>query len=376
MPYRILSLDGGGIRGTLAAQILEGFEKLVDQPLHEYFDLIAGTSTGSIIATGIASKKSARNLLDLYRKNGNRIFPYSGTWGYFNPRRFKLVLQKGLSAPKFSHDGLIEVLKEQFGATTTLGEITPTSESPGKLLITSYDTITRRPTVFKSWRHEMWYTKIPAWELCVCSASAPTFFPAYRIPKPGGKEFSGIDGGVSANNPVCCALAEAVRLGNDLRDISVFSIGTGDVIKPITYEDAKNWGVLNWAGHIIDVLMDGPLDINDYVAREILFGEDKPNRYLRLQPNLSTQYLASLMDSELKQELLNNLDEGEKNKIKRGRIEVIEAIDDASPYNIEVLATLGKAFLKNGAIIRRNPQEQVETASVKEKMLDFIAASR
>ncbi len=376
MPYRILSLDGGGIRGTLAAQILEGFEKLVDQPLHEYFDLIAGTSTGSIIATGIAGKKSARDLLNLYKKNGHRIFPYSGTWGYFNPRRFKLVLERGLSAPKFSHDGLIEVLKEQFGEKTTLGELTPSIESPGKLLITSYDTITRRPEVFKSWRHKMWYADIPVWELCVCSASAPTFFPAYRIAKPRDEEFSGIDGGVSANNPVACALAEAVRLGNDLRNISVLSIGTGDVIKPIAYEDARNWGVLNWAGHIIDVLMDGPLDINDYIAREILFGEDKPNRYLRLQPNLSTQYLASLMDSELKQELLSSLDEEERKKIKRGRIEVTEAIDDASPYNIEVLATLGKAFLKNAGIVRRNPQGNVETASVKEKMLDFIAASR
>ncbi|MEO0969847.1 MAG: patatin-like phospholipase family protein, partial [Cyanobacteria bacterium J06639_18] len=76
MPFRILSLDGGGIRGIVTAQILSLIEKQIDQPLNEYFDLIAGTSTGSILAAAIATGIRSEKIVEFYRENSSLIFPY------------------------------------------------------------------------------------------------------------------------------------------------------------------------------------------------------------------------------------------------------------------------------------------------------------
>ena len=182
MPFRILCLDGGGIRGVMPARILQKVEELLGSPLKDHFDLIAGTSTGSILAAGIAVGKSPEELLNLYKDNGLRIFPYQGL---LSPKRLPLILKYGISAPKFSDEGLTTVLKEQFG-DTKLSDITPDPNAAMdslKVLIPSYDTETRNPVIFKSWRHDRWYADVPLWEICLCSASAPTYFPAHKIEK-------------------------------------------------------------------------------------------------------------------------------------------------------------------------------------------------
>ncbi|NEP37798.1 MAG: patatin, partial [Okeania sp. SIO2H7] len=99
MTFRILCLDGGGIRGVMPARILEKVEQQLGSPLKDHFDLIAGTSTGSILAVGIAVGKSPKELLDLYLKKGLQIFPYQTL---LSPKRLPLIFKYGLSAPKFS----------------------------------------------------------------------------------------------------------------------------------------------------------------------------------------------------------------------------------------------------------------------------------
>ncbi|MFP4122182.1 patatin-like phospholipase family protein [Coleofasciculus sp.] len=81
MTYRILSLDGGGIRGIISAVILAEVERILNQPLNQYFDLIAGTSTGSILASAIATGRKSQEIIRLYQEKGARIFPYQGGWG-------------------------------------------------------------------------------------------------------------------------------------------------------------------------------------------------------------------------------------------------------------------------------------------------------
>ncbi|MGB3508559.1 MAG: patatin-like phospholipase family protein [Microcoleaceae cyanobacterium] len=301
MTFRILCLDGGGIRGIMPALILQKIEQELGSSLKNHFDLIAGTSTGSILAVGIALGKSADELLNLYIDKGLQIFPYQSL---FSPKRLPLIFQYGLSAPKFSDQGLIAVLKEQFGEKK-LADLTPDPDrlmDSLKVLIPSYDTIGRNPVVFKSWSHDHWYAKVPLWEICLSSASAPTYFPAHRIEQ-DGQVYSLIDGGVCANNPVSCAVAEGIRLlressnqsvGDVIEQIKVISIGTGDPATPIPWERVRAWGLVQWGLRIADIFMDAPPDIHRYVAEEIMGvnNNNDQSQYIRLQLPLHEPLLA------------------------------------------------------------------------------------
>jgi patatin-like phospholipase/acyl hydrolase len=307
MPFRILSLDGGGIRGVIEAVILAEVEKIVKVPLNRYFDLIAGTSTGSILAAAIALGKKSEEIIQLYRQKGKTIFPYTSI---FSPQRLSLMLKYGLSAPKYSDRGLIEVLQREFG-NTKLGDI----KSP-KLLITAYHTIDRQFIVFKNWQTYKPWINNPIWEICVCSSSAPTFFPAHLLTAES-KTYSLIDGGIAANNPSACAIAEALRLENPIKDIAVLSIGTGDATQTIPFAKVRSWGLIQWIwqGRLIEVLMDASADVNDYISKQVMnppeMEDEASPRYFRLQPKIMK-----------------------------------DAIDDASDENINRLITLTQTYVQ------------------------------
>jgi len=284
MTYRILSLDGGGIRGVIEAVILAEVERQINKPLNEHFDLIAGTSTGSILAAAIATGRTSQEIIELYKNKGHRIFPYQSR---FSPQRLGLIFKYGLSAPKYSDDGLIAVMQEEFGSQ----KLSDVNDSP-RLLIIAYDTLSRKPIIFKSWRQEEDYFHVPLWETCVCSASAPVYFPAHLLKTPG-KKYSCIDGGVGANNPSASAVAEAIRLNHQIREISVLSIGTGDSDRPIPWQEARGWGVSQWLwqGRLIDVIFDASSDIYDYITQKVMSEPEMQTnqecrRYLRLQPEI------------------------------------------------------------------------------------------
>jgi patatin-like phospholipase/acyl hydrolase len=297
--YRILSIDGGGIRGVLAAQMLVNIQHRLQQPLNEYFDLISGTSTGSMLAAAIACGLSCQDIVELYRKKAKNIFPYTSRWSL---KRLPLILEYGLSGPKFSEKGLVDLLKNLFG-NTTFSDITDP-----KLLITSYDTIGRQPIIFKSWRDR--FDDICLWEACVCSTAAPTFFPAHKIII-GGEVHSAIDGGLAANNPTACAVAEAIRLGNSLADLQVISIGTGSATRTIRWEDARTWGPLQWIwdGRVVKVMTDAPAEVYHYIT-DYVIGDT--SRYLRLQFPLDRQ----LTDKRLSDDMDDASDENINNLIE------------------------------------------------------------
>lgn len=366
MVYRILSLDGGGIRGIITAKLLSLIEReihiLTGQTLQEYFHLVAGTSTGSILAAGIALGKTGEQLMHLYRDRGREIFPYWGKQGYFAPQRLSLLVKNGVSAPKFSHRGLKKVLQEELG-NLTLAEIHNDDRSP-HLLIPTYDTRDRQPIFFKTWKTHKGYARVPIWEACVCSASAPTFFPAYPL-KYGGQTYSAIDGGVGVNNPAACAVAEAIVLGQPVEEIRVLSIGTGEATDGYPYQETRHWGVAQWAARILDILMDAPLDIDEYIARQVVLrNEEDSDRYLRLQPLLSDEYLDRVLDAELKGQLLLELN-GKQPKISKH-------IDDASPFNLIVLTALAEGYFHHATISVRNQEGRKRLVNVKAKIKKFL----
>lgn len=280
--FRILSLNGGGIRGLIPCVFLEKLEAILGngKPLAESFDLIAGTSTGAILAAGLAVGMSPAQLRAIYTSFGRDIFPYRGR---FNLDRLSLILKDGLSAPKFSADPLKGILKDQKGFDQPL-----TTFEKTKLLIPFYDTVGRQTNFFKTYdptnsggnyaltapcQDDPDFRNVPLWEAVLCSASAPTYFPAHRLVVPvNGKDktLSAIDGGVAANNPVACAVADAVRMGFKPFEIFVLSLGTGRHTRSISYAQAREWGAVEWAVPLYDVILDASIDVYRYITREVL----------------------------------------------------------------------------------------------------------
>jgi len=272
---RILSVDGGGIRGLVSCTWLEGVESVLGNAgkpgLAGSFDLLAGTSTGALVVCGLGLGWSPATLAQLYRERREEIFPALPGKLWSRARRF---FRHGPSAPRYDARGLEAVLREVFG-DRRLGDLQrPT-------LITSYDTLARRPVIFKSFLPG--HADLRLWEVCRASTAAPSYFPAHGM-EVEGQACSLIDGGIVANNPTACAIAEALRRDREIRqcgDLVVLSVGTGERNQPIPLRSAQEWGAVEWAVPIIDVLFDGNADSVDYIARQLV-----GKGYFRLQAEL------------------------------------------------------------------------------------------
>jgi hypothetical protein len=199
---RILSIDGGGIMGTQPASFLAALEEDLDRPIGDYFDLIAGTSTGGILAIGLAMGISARELLDLYVRRGPYIFGQSGgmlenlagdLW-----RRLKHAV-----APK--HDA--ELLRKEL--VTVLGD-RRIGDAKTRLLVPAWDADHRGVYIYKTAHHPRLKTdfKRQAVDAAMATAAAPTYYRRHRTADDVGL----LDGGVWANNPIALAVVEATTL--------------------------------------------------------------------------------------------------------------------------------------------------------------------
>ncbi|MHC2069745.1 patatin-like phospholipase family protein [Bremerella sp. T1] len=280
--YRILSLDGGGIRGLITALWLKRLQQKLEKPLHTYFDLIAGTSTGAILACGISKGIDVDRIVELYVERGREVFPSlpSQLWS-----RATRLFSDGTSAPKYDGKGLEKVLKDIF-RTTVFGslKIKPT-------LITTYDVLGREAVVFKNDRPE--YHSLRVWELCKASAAAPSYFPSHVL-QVNGIDIPLIDGGVVANNPTACAIAEGMKLNSprnnpdpcELNDFVVASFGTGESTRSISIGESQEWGAAEWALPVVDVLFDGSADSVDYISSQLI----DPDKYFRFQTRLEDAY--------------------------------------------------------------------------------------
>jgi predicted acylesterase/phospholipase RssA len=285
-PMRVLAIDGGGMLGIATAVYLKRLEsEIADGRLRKHFDLIVGTSTGSILAVAIAAGIPLDRIVDLYVKRGREIFP-GGVGGWFDAAG--RLFTQGLSRPKYNDAGLGEALRDELrkqGSSVRFGQLDP------KVMITAYDTIERRSWVFKSWREV--FADVEAWHLVKGSCSAPTYFPAHAVsmhvpagPRDGSdreyRQLSLIDGGVWANNPAAVGVAEALRLRRDgdvsfdRTKITLASFGNVDSAqRAIPAKNAREWGPLEWVkeGDIIGVMMDGSQETASYIAESIVEAE-------------------------------------------------------------------------------------------------------
>jgi patatin-like phospholipase/acyl hydrolase len=270
---RILSIDGGGIRGIIPAKVLARIEELTTKPIADLFDVIAGTSTGGILALGLTCpgtggkpKHAATDLVDLYVNRGAEIFTKS--W---------FTEEEKIVGPKYKASHLEQALAEYLQDARLKDAVT-------RVTVTSYETERRKPFFFRSVRaakdpsHYDFFMR----DVARATSAAPTFFPPHRIPTTAPDYFSLVDGGVFANNPGLCAYVDALAEIGPSPDVVMVSLGTGSLSRPLQYDVIRNWGELQWVQPVINVMMDGVSNATDYQLEQILGTAN----YYRLQTTL------------------------------------------------------------------------------------------
>jgi patatin-like phospholipase/acyl hydrolase len=267
--FKILSLDGGGIKGIYSAQFLARCERelAAGKPLASYFDMIAGTSTGGIIALGLALGYSTSDILDFYTHDGRKIFPplptaHIGRWW----RGLRWLFR-----PHLDHRELEKALQHRFG-DRLLGDATT------RVVIPAFMVPKTEIAVFKTDHHADFQNdyKTRAWEVARATSAAPTYLKGHEH-LPSGRIF--IDGGVWANNPVMVALVDVLSAYDvSPNQIDVLSIGTGNPPFELRPKAALG-GAVSWRGAIKAAMF---LTTDNATAQaKLLLG---PDRCVRFEP--------------------------------------------------------------------------------------------
>lgn len=263
--FRVLALDGGGIRGVFTASFLATVEDLSQARIADHFDLIVGTSTGGIIALTLALGVPARRVLDLFLSRGRLIFS--------RPRRLGMILR-----PKYDDRPLVAALREVFGERLLNEVATP-------VCVTSYELTDSYPRIWKD-EHvpdlECGGDQ-PIWKVALATCAAPIYFPGARV-LPGD---SHVDGGLFANNPVLVGLTEAARyFGQPLERIRILSVGAGERSARIPYEKARRMGVWQWKTAVYEHMLVAQARSAHEIARRLL----TPGQYERVNLPLEHPY--------------------------------------------------------------------------------------
>ena len=271
---RVLSIDGGGVRGLVAALVLTELERRAGAPISSLFDVVAGTSTGAVLALGLLCPDStggprwtAAEMAEVYQAGGASIFRRTA--------RRDLETAYGFLAPKYGSQEMETQLKAR------LGEV-PLSAALRPLIVPTYDLARRSPHFFKSApQHGDVDTTTRMWQVGMAAAAAPTYFTPVEIVDPEVGSRWLVDGGVVANNPTMCALAEVRRYRPRARAL-VLSVGCGSLSIDFATPRLRRGGALVWARPAFDITLDGQEDAVDHQMRQLLAEQD----YWRFQAAL------------------------------------------------------------------------------------------
>ncbi len=326
----ILSIDGGGIRGILPGVILSYIEEQLrvkegtQARLSDYFDLMAGTSTGGILTCMYITpgedgrpKFTASEAVDLYLKNGEKIFSI--------PFGRRIINWFGLFEAKYPVKNIEQILLEKLKDTKLSQALKP-------CMITAYEIFQRKTVFFNQVDTRKGNTSDYLMrDIARSTSAAPTYFKPARIESTFGAPLYLVDGGMFANNPAMCAYAEARSLKfkevlkrddkpdyPNATEILMISIGTGSQGVSYPYSKAKKWGVIGWLVPLIDILMSGNSETVHYELDQMFGAINANNRanYFRLEPTVETAK---------------------------------SAMDLATPENMHALEEAGKTFVTNSA---------------------------
>jgi predicted acylesterase/phospholipase RssA len=306
--FYLLSIDGGGMRGIVPAQVLAEIERRTRASVSELFDAIAGTSTGGILALALSRRGkdgaplfAARDLIEMYTSNGQQIFSKRGLRGFFDrlversPFLRQRRIQAGipmnsdfvdLFAPKYSPAGRLAVMRKYL-------EGSKLSEAATRLFIPSYDTQLRIPVFFVSRGadaednplYRCIHQNVSMVDAAMATSAAPTYFPPHRLDNgtysPEDGFYSLIDGGVFAINPAILANAFLNRSG---KRAFIVSLGTASMSRSYPYGRARRWGAKDWAAPLLEIVADSGTESVACALAKLLPAGD----FVRLQPALTT----------------------------------------------------------------------------------------
>lgn len=304
---KMLCIDGGGIRGIFAIAILQALEEEYQHPIGDLFDVIAGTSTGAIIAAVVSINKKMDEIQESYKVYSEKIFD----------RQAKVGLFKSVYSDRY----LRFLLKKAFGELTLQDVQKP-------LLIPAVDITHGKPFIHRSnyGHHESEDLSIKVWDAVLSSCSAPVYFPPNNVEN----KYLSIDGGLWANNPSLVCLTEAIHYFNiSLKDIKILSLGTG--LQKIDFtsdsDNEKDWGVKHWlpfhfpSMKVTPKLLDLALQLSSESITyhcQLLLKDD----YLRINEELGEE----VPFDEVK--YMDDLSELGKSVYKKRRDEIIKFIEN------------------------------------------------
>jgi uncharacterized protein len=278
---KVLAIDGGGIRGLIPALVLAEVERRTGRRTAEMFDLIAGTSTGGILACALSRRGddgkpmySAEDLSQLYISEGPKIFDQSLL------KKFTSV--GGLIDEKYDDSGLNAALQAYLGDARL-------KDALADVLLTAYDIHDRFAFFFRSARART----DEAYDFSLVDAAratsaAPTYFEPIEVTDAAGaRTYPLVDGGIYAVNPAMCAYAEVAAEGQELTVLA--SLGTGKHTKQYEFSDVKGWGKIEWVQPLIDMVFDGVSDTIDFEAATLA-----GDKYQRFQVEL--RYASDALD--------------------------------------------------------------------------------
>ncbi len=288
--FRILSIDGGGIRGILPGQILVQLERKLqrlsedpDKRIADYFDMIAGTSTGGILTCLYLypdEKNTSRPLfsaeeaVNLYIENGGGIF-----------KEGSIRAEDGLRQEKYPVAAIEALLKQYFKNARLSDLLKP-------CLITSYNIFSRSTHFFT--QHDAKLDKaydFYLYDVARGTSAAPTYFEPASVTSLSGVPYPLVDGGVFASNPSLCAYVEVREkfkssVTNERMDMFMVSIGTGSKKESYTYDKVKGWGKLGWVKPVLDIMLSGASETVDFQLKHIFDAIGCGDKYYRISPDI------------------------------------------------------------------------------------------
>ncbi|KAL9289415.1 unnamed protein product [Arabidopsis thaliana] len=332
----ILSLDGGGVRGIIAGVILAFLEKELQEldgeeaRLADYFDVIAGTSTGGLVTAMLTVPDetgrphfAAKDIVPFYLEHCPKIFPQPTGVLALLPK-----LPKLLSGPKYSGKYLRNLLSKLLGETRLHQTLT-------NIVIPTFDIKKLQPTIFSSYQLLVDPSlDVKVSDICIGTSAAPTFFPPHYFSNEdsqGNKtEFNLVDGAVTANNPTLVAMTavskQIVKNNPDMGKLKplgfdrflVISIGTGSTKREEKYsaKKAAKWGIISWlyddgSTPILDITMESSRDMIHYHSSVVFKALQSEDKYLRIDDD-TLEGDVSTMDLATKSNLENLQKIGEK----------------------------------------------------------------
>ncbi|CAI9267016.1 unnamed protein product [Lactuca saligna] len=333
----ILSIDGGGVRGIIPSVILEFLETELQKldgknaRLADYFDVIAGTSTGGLVTAMLATPGvdnrpifAAKDIKDFYLHHCPKIFPPRD-----RHRRFSALKKatNALCGPKYDGEHLHKVIRE------TLKE-KQIHETLTNVVIPTFDIKCLQPMIFSSFQRPNAKLSPKLSDICIGTSAAPTYLPSYKFHtkeyEGKTKEFNLIDGGIAANNPTLVAISEVtneINRGNSNFDpinateygrFLVLSLGTGspDVQEKYDATKSSRWGVLGWLKSgdsipLVEVFTQASDDMVDYHIYSVFQALHSQDKYLRIQDDSLSGDLISL-DLATQENLQNLVKVGQK----------------------------------------------------------------